>query len=542
MKNRKVLFLGSLVIIGILFSFQSRFFEIAKQIEIYNNLFKILNINYIDEINPGDVTDKAIKNTLKSLDPYTNFYNEQDVEDARIRREGEYGGIGVTSYYTKKGIVLSEIYKGFSADKAALKAGDIIVNVNGQDLKNLERSQLSQVLKGTPNKELILKVNRKGENITVKLKLDKVIVNPVPFYDMIDKETGYVVLTQFTSQKATEEVAKAIKKLKEKGMNKLVFDLRSNPGGSLFDAVNITNLFIPKGKKVVDTRGKIKKNSRTYKTNRDPLDIEMPVVVLIDDRSASASEIVSGALQDYDRAVVMGERSFGKGLVQRYFKLNYGTQMKATISKYYTPSGRCIQELDYANRNSKTGKVPKFSEGVVNKFTTQNGRIVYDGGGVTPDVKIKYSEKNKTTKALLKSRAIFNFATDYIQKEAVIDSLNFSFDSQKFNKFKTYLYSTDTSFVTKEEKMFKRAYKTLKNKIGIQKDYDNILKKLQQQKVTEISKNKDVLLAKIEKQILKISYYKEGMYKHQLKNDKTIKQAVSLLKNKNRYNKILKTE
>ncbi|SED97911.1 carboxyl-terminal processing protease [Tenacibaculum sp. MAR_2010_89] len=542
MKNRKVLFLGSIVIIGILFSFQSRFFEIAKQIEIYNNLFKILNINYIDEINPGDVTDKAIKNTLISLDPYTNFYNEQDVEDARIRREGEYGGIGVTSYYTKKGIVLSEIYKGFSADKAALKAGDIIINVNGQDLKNLERSQLSQVLKGTPNKELILKVNRKGENINVKLKLDKIIVNPVPFYDMIDKETGYVVLTQFTSQKATEEVAKAIKKLKEKGMNKLVFDLRSNPGGSLFDAVNITNLFIPKGEKVVDTRGKIKKNSRTYKTNREPLDVEMPVVVLIDDRSASASEIVSGALQDYDRAVVMGERSFGKGLVQRYFKLNYGTQMKATISKYYTPSGRCIQELDYANRDSKTGKVPKFSEGVVNKFTTQNGRIVYDGGGVTPDIKIKYSEKNKTTKALLKSRAIFNFATDYIQKETAVDSLNFSFDSQKFNTFKTYLYSTDTSFVTKEEKMFKRAYKTLKNKIGIQKDYDNILKKLQQQKVTEITKNKDVLLAKIEKEILKLSYYKEGMYKHQLKNDKTIKQAVSLLKNKNRYNKILKTE
>ncbi|WP_435260863.1 S41 family peptidase [Tenacibaculum sp. nBUS_03] len=542
MKNRKVLFLGSIVVVGILFSFQSRFFEIAKQIEIYNNLFKTLNINYIDEINPGDITDKAIKNTLKSLDPYTNFYNEQDVEDARIRREGEYGGIGVSSYYTEKGIVLSEIFKGFSADKAGLKAGDIIVNVNDQELKNLEKNQLSQVLKGTPNKELLLVVNRNGETINVTLKLDKIIVNPVPFYDMIDKEVGYVVLTQFTSQKATEEVAKAIKELKEKGMNKLVFDLRSNPGGSLFDAVNITNLFIPKGKKVVDTRGKIKKNSRTYTTNKEPLDIDMPLVVLIDDRSASASEIVSGALQDYDRAVVMGERSFGKGLVQRYFKLNYGTQMKATISKYYTPSGRCIQELDYANRDSKTGKVPKFSEGVVNKFTTQNGRVVYDGGGVTPDVKVKYSKKNKTTKALLKSRAIFNFATDYIQKESEIDSLNFSFDSQKFTMFKTYLYSSDTSFITKEEKMFRKAYKTLKNKADIQKEYDNILQKLQQQKVTEIAKNKDVLLNKIEKQILKISFYKEGMYKHQLKNDKTIKQAVSLLKNKKKYSRILKIE
>ena len=333
MKNRKFLFFGSLIVISLFFSFQSRFFEIAKQIEIYNNLFKELNINYIDEINPGNLTDKAIKNTLKNLDPYTNFYNEQDVEDARIRREGEYGGIGISTFYTKRGIVVSEIYKGFSADKAGLKAGDIITNVNGQELATLERGQFSQMLKGVPGKELSLQVERNGQTKNISVKLDKVILNPVPFYDMIDTETGYIVLTRFISQKATESVVNAFSDLKKRGMKKLVFDLRYNPGGSLFDAINITNLFIPKGLKVVDTRGKTKKNSRTYKTSRDPLDAEIPIIVLINGRSASASEIVSGALQDYDRAVIMGERSFGKGLVQRYFDLSYGTQMKITISK-----------------------------------------------------------------------------------------------------------------------------------------------------------------------------------------------------------------
>ncbi|CAL2105751.1 carboxyl-terminal processing protease [Tenacibaculum sp. 190524A02b] len=540
MNNKNIVTLIGLVVITIFFSFQSRFFEIAKQIEIYNNLFKELNINYIDEINPGDLTDKAIKNTLKNLDPYTNFYNEQDVEDARIRREGEYGGIGVLSYYTKKGIILSEIYKGFSADKAGLKAGDIIVNVDGQELKDLEREQLSQMLKGTPNKEISLKVVRGSKNLIFNLKLDKVVVNPVPFYDMIDAETGYVVLTRFTSMKATEEVRKAIKNLKEQGMKKLVFDLRSNPGGSLLDAVNITNLFIPRDKKVVDTRGKIKKNSRSYKTNREPLDIEMPMVVLIDDRSASASEIVSGALQDYDRAVVMGNRSFGKGLVQRYFKLNYGTQMKVTISKYYTPSGRCIQELDYANRDAKTGKVPSFSEGVINKFTTENGRPVYDGGGVTPDVSLEHAEKNKTIKDLLKSRAVFNFVTDYLKTKPVVDSLRFKFTKPKLEDFKTYLLTVDTTFLTKEERIFKRAYKVSKEKVEIDSDYKSIVRKLKQAKIKKLEENDEILLNEIEKEIIKRSFYKEGMYKHQLKNDVTIKKATALLKNKNKYNTILK--
>ena len=539
MKNRKLAFFSTFLIITLLFSFQSRFFEIAKQIEIYNNLFKTLNINYIDEINPGDLTDKAIKNTLKNLDPYTNFYNEQDVEDARIRREGEYGGIGISTYYTKEGIVIADVNKGFSADKAGLKIGDIITEINNQKLKDVDKSQYSQMIKGTPNKKLSLVYNRNKAVKNVSLNLDKIIVNPVPFYDMIDDETGYIILTRFTSQKATQQVAKAFSELKEKGMKQLVFDLRSNPGGSLFDAVNITNLFIPKGLKVVDTRGKIKKNSRTYKTNQEPLDTEIPVVVLINGRSASASEIVSGALQDYDRAVVMGERSFGKGLVQRYFELNYGTQMKVTISKYYTPSGRCIQELDYANRDSKTGKVPKFSDGTVSLFTTKNGRTVYDGGGVTPDIKMGFSKKSSETKKLLKSRAIFNFATDFTNNNPDFNTENYRFKSADFKNFTKYLLDKDTAFITKEEKLFKSAFVAVKNNTNISTEYKLILEKLKKEKVKKVALNEDILSKEIQNEIIKRYVYKEGAYKHQLKNDKTINKAVELLKNQKKYTAIL---
>ncbi|GFD78688.1 peptidase S41 [Tenacibaculum sp. KUL118] len=540
MKNRKLLFFGSLIVISLFFSFQSRFFEIAKQIEIYNNLFKELNINYIDEINPGDLTDKAIKNTLKNLDPYTNFYNEQDVEDARIRREGEYGGIGISTFYTKRGIVVSEIYKGFSADKAGLKAGDIITNVNGQELASLERSQFSQMLKGVPGKELSLKVERNGQTKSVSVKLDKVILDPVPFYDMIDTETGYIVLTRFISQKATESVVNAFGDLKKRGMKKLVFDLRYNPGGSLFDAVNITNLFIPKGLKVVDTRGKTQKNSRTYKTNKAPLDAEIPIVVLINGRSASASEIVSGALQDYDRAVIMGERSFGKGLVQRYFDLSYGTQMKITISKYYTPSGRCIQELDYANRDPKTGEVPKFSDTTLNEFTTQNGRKVYDGGGVTPDITSEFSKKTEETDDLLKSRAIFNFVTDFTYQNPNLSTENYTFSSSDFNNFKEYLLRKDTAFVSKEEKLFQEAYESVENNKKITSEYNAIIQQLKAAKVAKVLVNEDLLSKEIENEIIERYAYKEGMYKHLFKNDITIKNAVNLLNNPKKYSSILK--
>jgi len=534
--SKKTFLVLFVLAICVSYSFKSTFFEVAKQIEIYNTLFKELNMYYINEINPAELTNKAIKNTLKDLDPYTNFYNEQDVEDAKIRREGEYGGIGISVYYSKKGIQINEVYKGFSADKAGLKVGDIIISIDGQSLNNMEREELSTFLKGAPNSTIIIQIQRQGETIEKEISREKISINPVPFSEMIDAETGYILLTRFNS-KASSEVKKAFRKLKKAGMKKLVFDLRSNPGGSLLESINISNFFLPKGKIIVSTKAKVKKWSTTYRTTNKPLDLEIPIVVLVNERSASASEIVSGSLQDYDRAVIMGQRSFGKGLVQRYRELTYGTQLKVTISKYYTPSGRCIQELDYANRD-KNGNVPKFSEQGINEYKTSNGRTVFDGGGVTPDVIIKSSKRTKATETLLKSRAIFNFSTNYYyQNSQIEDVANYDFRDTDFKNFVKYL-QIDTTFQTKQEALFKVAYNASQT-TNISKEYNKIKEKLFKEKVFEISKNKDILKRKLKEEILNRYYYKEGVYRHNLKNDLTIKEAVIFLQNQDSYEQLL---
>jgi len=519
------------------FSFQSNFFEVAKQLEIYTTLFKELNLYYVNEINPAEITTRAIKNTLKELDPYTNYYNEQDVEASRIRRAGEYGGIGVSESYAKNGITITRVYKELSADKAGLKAGDIITKVNGESLINLESEQLSTVLKGVPDSHLSVEIERQGIALSKELTREKAVVNPVPFFEMIDAETGYITLTEFT-EKASAEVKKAFRDLKKKGMKKLVFDLRSNPGGLLGEAINISNFFLPKGKVIVNTKAKVKKWSNTYKGSNDAIDLEMPIVVLINGRSASASEIVSGALQDYDRAVIMGERSFGKGLVQRYRELTYGTQLKVTISKYYTPSGRCIQELDYANREVN-GKVPTFSDSGINEFKTANGRTVFDGGGVLPDVIVGYSDKTNETETLLNSKAIFNFATKYYYRNTqLFDIKNFTFSNKDFQNFKEYL-KIDTTFTTSQEKLFKLAYASLEKKGLISKEYNEIKEKLANNKIDQIVKNTDFLKEQITEEIVARYFYEEGVYQYKLKQDKVIAAAVILLKNNQKYQQIL---
>jgi len=518
------------------FAFKSKFFEVAKQIEIYNTMFKELNMYYVDEINPAELTNKAIKNTLKDLDPYTNFYNEQDVEDAKILREGEYGGIGVSVYYLKQGIQIKDIFKGYAADNAGLKSGDIIVSIDGQSLINMEREQLSMLIKGTPNSTFSTEIERQGQILQKEITRGKVVLNAVPFAEMIDEEIGYIVLTSFNS-KASSEVKKAFRKLKKAGMKKLVFDLRENPGGSLLESINISNFFLPKGKIIVSTKAKVKKWSNTYKSTNEPLDLEIPMVVLVNGNSASASEIVSGSLQDYDRAVIMGQRSFGKGLVQRYRKLTYGTQLKLTISKYYTPSGRCIQELDYANRD-ENGEVPKFSDARINEFKTANGRKVFDGGGILPDVIIKRSKKTEATEKVLNSKSIFNFSVNYYYQHSSIESpTNFEFKDEDFDKFSTYLRS-DTTFVTRQEALFKEAYKavTVNN---ISKEYEGIQEKLFNDKINEITKNKDILKSTIQEEILKRYYFNEGVYNYKLNGDLVVKEAVSLLKDQKKYELIL---
>jgi carboxyl-terminal processing protease len=527
------------VILFLTYSFKSNFFEVAKQIEIYNMLFRELNMYYIDEVNPAELTNKAIQNTLKDLDPYTSFYDEQAVEDARIRRAGEYGGIGVAVYYTKKGIQLKEIYKGYAADRANLKAGDVIISVDGQSLKEMEQAQCALFLKGIPKSTFDVEFERNGRVFKKELSRDKIIVNPVPFSDMIDQETGYIPLTEF-SEKASFEVKKAYRKLKKLGMTKLVFDLRSNPGGSLLEAIHISNFFLPKGKKIVSTKAKVKKWSNTYFSKNAPLDLEIPIVVLVNGRSASASEIVSGALQDYDRAVIMGQRSFGKGLVQRYRELTYGTQLKVTISKYYTPSGRCIQELDYANTDEQ-GNVPKFSDARINAFQTTNGRTVYDGGGILPDVVIQTSNATAVTKKLLASRTIFNFVTDYYyQKKPLTDLERFQFSDTVFKDFIEYVRK-DTVFKTDEEQLFRRALSAFakEKETTLDKEFKKIHEVLIADKISDISKNKDLIEDFLKEEILTRYFYQEGVYKNKLKEDRVLLEAVALLKQPKKYLKVL---
>ena len=536
--KKQVLFALIIATIFLSFSFKSNFFEVAKQLEIYTTLFKELNLYYVDEINPAEFTNKAIKNTLKELDPYTNYFDEQEVEEAKIRRAGEYSGIGVSVFFDHRGITLNEVYQGYEADVKGLKAGDIIIKAGSQSLKNMDSDQLSQILKGTPNTSLELSIYRQGKVFKKTVVTEKVEINPVPFYDLIDPETGYIALTRF-NQKASSEVKKAFLELKKKGMKKLVFDLRNNPGGSLGEAIKISNFFLPKGSKITSTKAKVKKWSTIYNASKIPLDINIPLTVLVNEKSASASEIVAGALQDYDRAVILGERSFGKGLVQRYRNLSYGTQLKLTISKYYTPSGRCIQELDYANRD-KSGEVPKFSDGTVNSFRTKNGRLVYDGGGITPDITVGFSKRNESTKALLKSRAIFNFATNFYYENPTISSAhNFSFSTSNFKDFLNYIKISDTTFKTSQEQLFSNAFKSSSNFDLISEEYQEIKKKFLRVKIDELSKDQDFISDQITDNILVRYYYKNGVYEKKLKNDMVLLEAVKILKNKSRYTNIL---
>ena len=344
-------------------SFKDDFFEIAKQIEIFTTLFKELNKNYVDETNPADLMDKSIKGMLASLDPYTVYFNEQDVVKFKINNTGEYTGIGAVITQKKDKLIIKEPYKNFPADKAGLKAGDEVIQI-GDILLSDFKDDASQLFRGAKNKKIEVKYIRQGKTNTTQIFLDEVEIKSVPFFGKIDDKTGYIVLARF-NKKASYETKQALEQLKNEGVERIVIDLRDNPGGLLNEAVNICNLFVPKGEIIVTTKSKIEKYNNTHKTSKEPVDTEIPLAIIVNGKSASSSEIVSGALQDLDRAVIIGSRSFGKGLVQKPLDLTYGTQLKVTISRYYTPSGRCIQALDYAHKDknltlSKPEKEERF--------------------------------------------------------------------------------------------------------------------------------------------------------------------------------------
>ena len=521
-------------------SFKDDFFEVAKQVEIFTTLFKELNKNYVDNTNPGDLMDKAIKGMLASLDPYTVYFNEQDVVKFKINNTGEYTGIGAVITRKEDKLIIREPYKNFPADKAGLKAGDEVIQI-GDVLLSEFKDDASQLFRGAKNTKINVKYIRQGKTNNTQVVLDEVEIKSVPFFGKIDAKTGYIVLARF-NQKASLETKQALEQLKKEGAEKIILDLRGNPGGLLNEAVNICNLFVAKNEIIVTTKSKIEKHNNSYKTSKEPVDTEIPLVILVNGMSASASEIVSGALQDLDRAVVLGSRSFGKGLVQRPVDLTYGTQLKVTISRYYTPSGRCIQALDYSNKD-KNGIATKTEAKNYNAFKTRKGRTVYDGGGIQPDIEMEETKLSSVTEALVKNDGIFNYVTAYYYKNPNLGTQIPSFSDADFLDFKQFLKTEKFAFDTETELALKNTLAIAKKeKIdeSINSEYEQLLAALKKSQDKLLDKNQKEIKNLITNEIIKRYQYQEGLYQYYLKNNSEIKKALSVLNNSNEYKSILK--
>ncbi len=535
-------YLLALLASGFLFvgvSFREDFFEVAKQIEIFTNLFKAVNANYVDETNPGELMDKAIKSMLASLDPYTNYFTEQDVVKFKINNTGEYTGIGALITRKEGKLIVKEPYKNFPADKAGLKAGDEIIQIGDVMLSDF-KEDVSLLFKGAKNTKIVLKYIRQGKTQTATLVLDEVEIKAVPFFGKIDDKTGYIALTQF-NKKASFETKEALEQLKKEGIERLVLDLRGNPGGLLNEAVSICNLFVPKDEIIVTTKSRIEKHNNVYKTTRDPIDATIPLVVIVDGKSASASEIVSGALQDLDRAVVVGSRSYGKGLVQRPIDLTYGTQIKITISRYYTPSGRCIQALDYSHKD-KDGKATRTAAENYNQFKTKNGRPVYDGGGILPDVVLEETKTSPVAEALQKNDGIFNFVTEYYYKNPALGNEIPVITDADFVQFKAFLKRTKFQFETETELALNNLLATAKKEKlegAISTEYQQLATALQKSEENQLNTNQKEIKNLLLDEIIKRYQYKEGLYQYYLKNNLEIKKSATILQDQAAYSKLL---
>ena len=535
--KKAAIFLSLIIGVSVSIAYKSDFFEIAKQLEIYTTLFKELNMYYIDDINPAKINEVGINSMLKSLDPYTRFYDEQGVENARINANGQYGGTGLEADFKNNKLIVTDIIEVSPAAKNALFIGDEILAINEIAIDAEQKETSLSQLRGLPDTKIILKIKRQNKSFEKELSLVSIIKNPVPYYSLLENKSGYIALAKF-NEKSFDKVEEAFLSLKEQGMTRLILDLRGNPGGLLNQAIAIVSLVVPKGSLVVTTKAKVEKWSETYRTMEEPLDLTIPLVVLVNGRSASASEIVSGALQDLDRAVIVGTRSYGKGLVQRFRKLTYGTQFKLTISKYYTPSGRNIQEMDYTNRVSDS--IPKFSDQERPKFNTKNGRKILGGGGITPDLIVALPSTTKTTKALFKTEAVFDFATQYYYKHPHIDSIiDFSLTPSDFQDFVTYV-KTDEAFVSPVQKSIETSKKlALKAGLNVDKMYQKLIDDISIEQFSHFQKDKNDINEALSSEIIRRYYFEKGMYQYNLSRDNTLKNAINLLNNNTKYQAIL---
>ncbi|MBZ9786923.1 S41 family peptidase [Psychroflexus sp. CAK57W] len=516
-------------------TYKNDFFEIAKQIEIFTNLYKEVNMNYVDEVNPAELMNTAIEAMLNDLDPYTVYWNEQQIQNARIQNSGSYTGIGAEIITTSESILIKNLVKDSPADKAGLKIGDEIIQIGNIDVSDYNEDA-GELLKGAPDTEVILKLRRNSATVTLTLKRGIVEEKAVPYFKLLGKNTGYIVLSKFT-RSASSEVIEAFQKLKEDGATQIILDLRNNPGGLLSEAVNVSNIFIEKGTTITFTKSAIEKYNQTYATQNKALDTQIQITVLINENSASASEIVSGSLQDLDRGVVIGSRSFGKGLVQRPKKLNYGTQAKITISRYYTPSGRCIQALDYLDGESIRKDKSEYAE-----FKTKNGRSVYDGGGIKPDIEVDVEKESKLIKALKQENLIFDFAINYVNQNKELSTENFKLEKNTIEDFKNYINQKGFKFESETDKKIEelKTVATSEDYLGSMKpSINNLQKELDKKKEKAFEEETETLKKLITENVLRKLGYDAAVYTYYTKEGEVIKQAIAILNNEAGYRNIL---
>lgn len=538
--------LGIIIVSACFLAFKKpaeNYFEIAKSLDIFATLFKEVNTYYVDEVDPQKLIRHGIDSMLESLDPYTDFIPENELENFRIATTGQYAGIGALIGVINKKIIVTHPYKNFPAHKSGIKVGDELIAVNGVSVQGKTTAETSTLLKGAAKTEVEVKVRRYGQknDLIFKIKREKISISNLPYSGLIGSDIGYIKLDDFTPG-ASKEVADAVTKLKQQGAKKIVLDLRDNPGGLLHEAINIVNLFIPKGKEVVSTKGKVAEWNKTYTTLNSPVDTEIPLILMINEGSASASEIVAGALQDYDRAVLIGGRTFGKGLVQTTRQLSYNSQLKVTTAKYHIPSGRCIQKLDYAHRK-QDGSVNAFADSLKTAFHTKNGRTVYDGGGLDPDILLEQRYLGEVTSTLYTSGLIFEYATKFCNDNpAQPDLKSFKLSDKEFEKFIAWIRDQKFSYSTSLEYETKKLVEAAKREryfSDLEGELKSLSSKIESNKAEDLHRFKDEISELLSRQIAFHYALNEGQYIVSLAYDTAIGEAIKSFDDISVYRKIL---
>lgn len=544
MKKITVRLLLLLFVLGCLFPVKAQNdFEIAKNVDIFISILKELNAKYADEISPGDLVKTAIDGMLKDLDPYSVYYPESQIEDVRMMTTGQYGGIGALIQVHGDYVVISEPYEGTPSQKAGLQAGDMILKINGESTVKRSSDDVSTILKGEPGSVVKLEIKRPttGENLSFEIIREEIKFPSVSFYKMLSDNIGYIKLDQFT-ESASAEVKSAFSQLKNDGMTMLILDLRNNGGGLLMEAVNIMNIFVDKNVMIAETKGKIEEHNRKFYTQNPVIDKTIPVVLLVNEHSASASEIVSGAFQDLDRGVIVGKKTFGKGLVQNVLPLSYNTSFKITVSKYYIPSGRCVQNIDYFNKDTLGGAV-HIPDSLAAPFKTKNGRTVYDKGGVEPDVITEDTLFSNLLLTLVINNVIFDYANQYHADHPSIDSAkDFKFTDKMYDDFLAFLKSKDYYYQTETEKLLDELRKSAESEkyfSSIEILYNQLKEKIEGEKAADVMRYKAEISQYIAEEIIARYYYQKGRTEFQLLGDLDVMEAKKILLDSKLYKSIL---